>query len=149
MPRKLQRLPPTETPTKLGMRSKAEFRRQLKAARETEAHARRTQPRIVSARCAARGRFLEVTFTNGVTNLFPLWWFSDLRHASRRAINHCAIGEGGSWIHWEELDADYLAETLVESVTWMPPRTFERPDRPKLAPGEWSSRSRAAAARAR
>jgi uncharacterized protein DUF2442 len=118
------------------MPSKAEFRRQYIAAGKAERHARRTQPRIVSARCSPRGRFLEVTFTNGVTILFPLRWFSDLRHASRRAINHCEIGEGGACLHWEELDADYLAETLVDAATRMPPLTFEWPDRPKLAPGE-------------
>src|ERR1700722_6033758 len=112
MPRRTPRTRRAKLQTTIRMPSRAEFHRQYVAAGKAAALARRTKPRIVSAKCAARRRSLEVAFTNGVTILIPLDWFAALRHATRQQINRCEVDEGGAGLHWEALDADYSAETL-------------------------------------
>ena len=93
-------------------------------------------PRIVSAKRASRGRFLEVAFTNGVTIRFPIKWFADLRIAAAQQINACEVDDVGAGLQLGSVDADFSAETFARSATMMPPPTFERPDRPRLKLGK-------------
>lgn len=89
---------------------------QLRAAEKNYENELQTKALATSAQYNADTQLIEINLKNGSTFTVPPYSVQGLRGGTPEQLNDIWLDSDGLSIHWEQLDADFYVDSLVNGI---------------------------------